>query len=194
MTGFEVYRTYCAIKAHFNSSFDFTANGTRINIKRKNYDNRRDKIFFENLSNKHIDYIVPFLVANFIDNPNAWIGDLQLNIETQDIYFEWKKRVTKLFHNADIELRSLKKFMTDKDLDFNSIFELMNNKAPILYRMTAQGYLNIETYMVVDTALNCHQHISDLMEDDPVFELFDRRVVNYRPFLLLKPRMQHKTA
>jgi len=186
MTGFEIYRTYCALKAHFNSKFDFTKSGTCINIKRNNYDKRKDRLFFESLSNKHMDYVVPFLVANFIDNPNAWIGDLQLNVETQEIYFEWKKRVSNLFRNADKELNTLKTFMNDNKLDFNSIFELRNNKAPILYRMTAQGYLNIETYMVVDCALNCHQHISDLMEDDPVFELFNRRVLNYRPFLLLK--------
>jgi len=186
LTPFEVYKNYCAIKAHFNSSFDFVVRGAGINVSRENYDNRTDKVFFERLSNKHLDYVVPYLVANFIDNPNAWIGELQLNIETQEIYFEWKKRVGKLFATAQKELSQLKIFLKENDLTFDDLFVMKDENPPMLYRLTAQKYLTLETYLVFNEVLECHDHFRKNIKDDPVFDMFDRKIANYRPFLLLR--------
>jgi len=186
LTPFEVYKNYCAIKAHFNSSFDFVKCGTGIKVSRENYENRTDKVFFERLSNKHLDYVVPYLVANFIDNPNAWIGELQLNIETQEIYFEWKKRVGQLFKTAEKELTHLKIFLEENGRSFDDLFSIKDGNPPMLYRLTAQKYLTLETYLVFNEVLDCHAYFRKVVVDDPVFDMFDRKIVNYRPFLMLR--------
>jgi len=186
LTAFEVYRIYCALKAHFSGRFNVVEHGLGIKCKRSAFDKRNDKLFFERLANKHIDYIVPFFVANFVDNPDKYIFELQLNAETEEIYFNWKKRVTTLHKNAKEELAEIKSFMVENDLTFNDLFAIIDGKYPIIYRMVQQKYLSIETYILLDKAVGFHDYFCEILPDiDVTFDNFNRRVIGYKPFLLL---------
>ena len=91
--GFEVYKTYLAVKLHFTSkSYDYHKYGGKINCKLDTFTKRNDRYFFHKLSIKYKqEEILDFFVSNFIKDEKKWIGSLLQN-DGQDIYLDYKKR------------------------------------------------------------------------------------------------------
>jgi hypothetical protein len=82
--GFDVYKTYLAIKLHFQSdSYDYYKYGGKVNAKLETFTRRKDRYFFYKLGTKYgQDDILDFFVANFIADSKRWIGNLLQNAIT----------------------------------------------------------------------------------------------------------------
>lgn len=78
LTGFQTFCLYKALKAHFNSSYDFNLYGGKTsNTTVAGFEKRPDKFKFNKLSCLYSDEdMKDLLIANFRDNPRSWIGDL----------------------------------------------------------------------------------------------------------------------
>ena len=74
--GFEVYKTYLAVKLHFTSaSYDYIKYEGKINAKLDTFTSRNDRYFFHKLSTRYKqDEILDFFVANFAkdDKKKKW--------------------------------------------------------------------------------------------------------------------------
>ena len=64
----DVYLMYCALKAHFNSDYDFFKYGGKTKISRDSFFKRKDRHFFVRISKKYreYDFIRDYFVSNFI--------------------------------------------------------------------------------------------------------------------------------
>jgi hypothetical protein len=88
ITGYEAFVLYQSIKLHFTTdSYDFFKYGGKSRISIDAFENRKDKYHFYKLSRRltNRDDLIMFLVANFVNNDNIWIGDL-LTEESETIY------------------------------------------------------------------------------------------------------------
>ena len=71
---YQMYVYYLAIKRHFTSNYDFHKYNGKINASVTSFETRKDKFFFYKLSKK--TDAKNFILANLVENPNIWIGDM----------------------------------------------------------------------------------------------------------------------
>ncbi len=186
MTGFEIFRHYVALKTHFNSdSYDYLKYGGKSTVKRQTYENRKDKQFFERLSNKHMSYTIPFLVANFVANKNLWIGDLTVNQESEETYFAWKKKMSRLWSITSEEMLNMETFMEKRGLKFNDLFKKQADSQPVIFRLMIQRYISMETYIIMDVALGFSTQFDAMLKGDVIYEQWSLKLRKYEPFLNL---------
>jgi len=187
MTGYDVYRHYCGLKAHFNSVYDYIKYGGKVKAKYSTYERRNDKVLFERLANKNMAYIIPFLVANFVYCDNLWIGDLVINKEAEDIYFSWKKKMSTLFRTSEEELRKVDAFLEARELNFNHLFEVEEDQQPVIFRLMTQRFISLETYIILDYAIGFSERFDRLLSDDIIYKKWSDKIKAYKPFLELPP-------
>ena len=187
MTPFDVYRQYVAIKLHFNSdSYDYVKSNGRIkNISVQTYNRRKDKYYFEKISKKYIDGdIVPFFVANFVNDPNVWSGDLASFDKSAKIFREWKGKIQSLSRHVKEDVRNIKSFMDERHVDFVGVLKVPvgTNTHPILLRFYLQGMISIETMIYLNKRFTYLQKY-DTMLIDPLFQHESRVIKKYEKFL-----------
>ena len=97
--GFDVYKTYLAIKLHFQSdSYDYYKYGGKVNAKLDTFTKRKDRYFFHKLSRTYSDTdIIDYFVSNFVSNTNLWIGDI-IGRSGDDNYKTWTKKIEALHY------------------------------------------------------------------------------------------------
>ena len=91
--GFDVYKTYLAVKLHFASdTYDYYKYDGKVNAKLDTFTKRKDRYFFHKLSTRYAETdILDFFVANFLADSKRWIGNLLAN-DGRDVYLDYKKR------------------------------------------------------------------------------------------------------
>lgn len=176
MNAFDVFRDYVALKQHFTSkSYDyFKYNGKTRSCTPQNYNQRKDKIFFMKLA-KHQDP-KHFLVANFVESDNAWIGDLAYNELAQENYIRWTKRIQSLTYFFKEDIEHLKD-------DFNSNFIVTDGQHPHALRLYLRKEITTETLIILIDIVRCFSHWQKNMQDDIVWKDLSHKLVKYKPFL-----------
>ena len=176
MTAFDVYKDYVALKNHFTTkSYDyFKYQGKTKTATPNAYNQRKDKIFFMKLA-KHKDP-KNFLVANFVNSDNTWIGDLAYNEEANDNYIEWLKRIQSLTYVFTNEIE----YLND---EFDSNFIVEQNQHPRALRLYLQKKISLETLIILIDVVRCFSHWQKNLSGDVVWEQLSHKVVKYKPFL-----------
>ena len=92
MNGFDVFKTYQAIKLHFTSpTYNYFVYNGKTNATLDSFERRRDKFMFHKLARQYDEReLIPFLVANFISDNHKWTKDL-LSSEAVETYTNWKR-------------------------------------------------------------------------------------------------------
>lgn len=143
--GFEAYKIYCALKAHFLSSFDYVKYKGRIKQTLEHYQNRKDRQFFERLAKKYRrqDY-AEMLIANFVHNPNMWVGDA-IDLHATEVYNKWKGIIESLTYRFERDIEHLH--------NNGGVIESLASKhhqfPPIVIK-AFQGDITIETCVIID--------------------------------------------
>jgi len=180
---FDIYEKYVALKAHFNSEkYDYMKFGGKIGCRRSSFENRKDKKVFEQLSRKNWDYIIPYMIANFVANQNLYIGDLIFNQESETTYFDWKRKRARLYTETKEELSSIKSFMEKQDVSFNELFLIKDDQLPIIFRLMIQRFISMETYIILDIVLGFSESFSVLLED-VVYKQWELKLRKYKVFM-----------
>jgi hypothetical protein len=182
--GYKVYQSYIALKAHFQEGrYDWFKYNGKIKTNYQSYERRNDKYFFEavgrKISNKDV---VPFLVANIINDDNVWIGDL---IEDYDkahkIFAKWKKKMLSLYQVYAEDLENINDFLKDKKLDINELF-VYNSGHPLIFRFMIQEMIEKETFILLDDLIHfipkMDKKINDIIWKDEI-----NRINRYRHFI-----------
>ena len=75
MTGYEVYKTYLALRMHFtNEKYDYQKYRGKVTASEKSFEERRDRYFFKKLATKYSDNeLMDYFVANFLHDPRGYI-------------------------------------------------------------------------------------------------------------------------
>lgn len=184
MNGYDVYREYIAIKAHFNTNYNYFEYQGKVRTKRSSYEKRNDKKFFEILAKKGRDYVRQFMISQFVHSPTSWIGDFVLNQEAVERYVEWKKRTTNIYKTAYDELLKIRDFIEAENLSIKDLFDCKSKKKlPIIFRLMTEGYISYETFIVIMTCYDFMPLYSKTYSDNLVFEKYRKRIEDYRAFL-----------
>lgn len=170
---YEMYVYYLAMKRHFTSSYDYHKYNGKINASITSFETRKDKFFFYKLS-KRSD-AKDFILANMVNDPKIWIGDI-VGEEGEKVFTEWTKKQQSLSYVFKTELGKL-----DEDFDSNLITK--DGQHPKLLRLHTTGNISQETLIIIDDLTNVFSYWSKKVLDKIIFPDILNRCNKYKPFL-----------
>ena len=170
---YQMYAYYLALKKHFTSSYDYHKYHGKINVPITSFETRKDKFFFYKLS-KRSD-AKDFILANLVENPNIWIGDM-IGEKGDAVFMEWKKRQQSISYVFKSELSNL-----DEDFDSNLIVK--DGQHPKLLRLHINRTVSKETLIIVDDLTNVFSYCSKKILDNIIFPDILNTCNKYKPFL-----------
>jgi hypothetical protein len=162
------------MKRHFTSSYDYFKYNGKVNARVDAFENRKDKFFFFKLA-KRKDY-KEFLLANMINNPNVWVGDLVDDDTANETFMNWSKRQQSLGYMFSNELDEL-------DEDFNSNFVVEDGQYPRVLSLYNMKRISIETLVILSDLTGCFKYWDKSINDTIVYPSINNIVSKYGPFL-----------
>lgn len=170
---FEVYKTYVALKLHFQSkSYDFFKFQGKSRATHNSFERRSDKAFFYRLA-KRKDYL-HFLLANLV-NDSFWIGELVHNEEAEKTYKKWKKTIESLTYIFKEDLKHIPGLLEAIRCD--------NGQHPQLLTLYLGNQISLETVVIITQCTKCLGHWNQYLQDDPIWDQYRFRIEKYTPFL-----------
>jgi hypothetical protein len=147
MAPFECYKTYLALKNHFNKdSYDYFTYNKKTRASLQSFYKRKDRFWFEKLSRQRDEKeIEDFFVSNFVscnDPETLWIGEIIK--EGEDRYRNWQKKVQSLSYIFKQESQSF--FEENK---FDDVFKCNKGHPPLLKKFLS-GKISLETLVIYD--------------------------------------------
>jgi len=174
MQPFEAYRTYLALKNHFNQKgYDYFRYNGKVNVSQSSFETRKDKYLFHKLS-KHKDP-ERYLVANFINRDVNWLGDL-LDETADNTYNDWVKRQQSLSYNFQQDLNKL-------DTDFQTNLIVKDGQHPYLLKLYRQGIVSIETMVILNSLVNFFPYWNREITDTILWPELCTKMEKYKPFV-----------
>lgn len=178
---FELYIYYLALKKHFTSSYDFFKYNGKIRASVNSFETRRDKFYFYKLSKKH--YAKDLILANMLNDPTIWIGDL-FDSKAEDVYKSWLKRKEGLTYTFKSDIS---KFLPD----FDENLIVKEGQHPPLLKLYLHNEISLETLVIVTSITGCLNYWEKKISETIVFPNINNLVRKYEPFMdLTKDKKQ----
>jgi len=177
MKPFEAFQLYVALKNHFTQkTYDFHKYQGKTKVTYDHYQKRKDKYYFQKLA-KHRNP-QDFLVANFIENPSFWAGEINHNQESNKIYSSWAKRVQSLHYDFE---QSMKKLLLTHSIE--DLIRVPDNGHPTCIVKYLQKEISLETLILFVVACRCYSYWNKHLAKDVVWDSVGRVILKYKPFL-----------
>ena len=181
MTGYEAFGLYESLKLHFTKdSYDFFKYNGKTNISVTSFENRKDKYHFYKLSRKfsNRDDLIAFLVANFVERENTWVGDL-LTEDADNNYRRRQKVIQSLSYTFENDC--LKLF--EHEDNPNGLLRVTNGDHPILLKKTMRHEIQIETACILNMILNYLPIWKIKITDTIIWPIWQTKIIKYTAFL-----------
>jgi hypothetical protein len=191
MTDYEAYKTYCALKRHFQSpTYDYFKYNGKVKASYATFEKRPDRFFFTKLA-KHKD-IIGFLVANFAIE-DKWVGDLVNEQLAEKAYKDWLKRKESLSYVFKGDIGKI-----DGLIDS---LKVIDNQHPILLKMYLSKEISAETLIIINHIQRYFGYWSKNMKNDPIWNEQKNKLLKLTPFVeyndkykqILIERFRHAT-
>ena len=175
MTGFEVYKTYLALKQHFTKQeYDYFKYNGKVRANENAFEQRRDRYFFKKLATRYPSKeIVGYFVANFISDPKGYIGSF-----SKDIYTQWKIHQESFTYKFKQDVNLL---LEETNNNFDSIFLTKGQHPPLLKRFYADE-VDLETLVVFEHCIGYTNNLDKVIKD-PIWKETKKVIKKYEPFL-----------
>jgi hypothetical protein len=181
ITGYEAFGIYQALKLHFTQeSYDYLKYNGKTNISQSSFENRKDKWHFTKLSKKFVnkDDLIMFLVSNFLNDSNAWIGSL-LQEEADSVYKKRLKVIQSLSYTFENDCKNLFNGIKNG----NSLLIVKDSDHPILLKKALQKVIEIETFCILAKILGFLPMWKSKINDTIIWPDFYLKATKYTCFL-----------
>ena len=182
--GFEVFKTYLAIKLHFTTdNYDYFNYGGKVNFKLETFTKRNDRYFFHKLSKQYDKYeITDFFVANFLDDDRQWVGNL-LRKDGKQVYLNYKKYTDGIsYHFRNDCLRIADDFST-RSLSFDSGFSCNNGQHPRLLQLLIKKNITFQTTVILDHFLGFAKRWDKQISEKFIWPILSKRLKKFNKFV-----------
>jgi hypothetical protein len=176
--GFAAYALYNALKLHFTTkSYDYIKYHGKTSVTKTNFLSRKDKYHFYRLSRKYnLDDLKQFYVANFVENPKTWPGEL-LGESAEEIFLKWKKRIQSLTYNFDNDILKLFEKYKPKE-----ILHIKGDYPPLLKELM-EGNINLETVCYMNVVIRFLPVWKKQIQDDIIWPMWEEKIAKYTPLI-----------
>ena len=182
--GFDVYKTYLAVKLHFASdTYDYYKYDGKVNAKLDTFTKRKDRYFFHKLSTRYAETdILDFFVANFLADSKRWIGNLLAN-DGRDVYLDYKKRKEAFAYHFKQECGTIASDLGRRNVSFNDGFIPPNGQHPRILRLLIQRKISYQTAVVLDHFLGFTKNWDKEITEKVVWPEISLKVTRVKPFV-----------
>ena len=118
---------------------------------------------------------VEFLIANFVDNDDFYVGDIR-DDKANEVYMEYKKRQQALSYTFKSDLSKMKE-------DFNDNIIVPQNEHPYLLRLYMRKDICIETLTLINRCVKIFNYWDKEMEGDVMWPNIKMKAEKFSPFL-----------
>lgn len=171
---FDIYVYFLALKRHFTTNYDFFKYNGKIKASLHSFENRKDKFFFYKLS-KRPD-AKEFILANVLENPKVWVGDL-FEQKNEDIYKQWVKNQQSLGYMFRNDVSKLNQDDPNKDII------VTDGQHPRLLKLYLHNEITIETLIILNDLIQFFPHWEKKISDTILFPEINKKCRDYQPFL-----------
>lgn len=181
MTAYETFCLYQAIKLHFTSEkYNFFKYNGKTHTTIDSFENRKDKYHFHKLSRKYSnkDEMIGFIVANFVENNNTWIGNL-LDDESESNYRKHQKYIQSSSYVFENECREI----FEQSQNPNEILKVKSGEYPLLLKKYLQKDIQLETICFLNNILQFIPVWSKQISDSIVWPNYRLKMLKYACFL-----------
>tara|TARA_B100001250_G_scaffold344739_1_gene313867 strand:+ start:5465 stop:6064 length:600 start_codon:yes stop_codon:yes gene_type:complete len=182
VTGFEVYKTYLALKQHFTKlNYDYQKYNGKVRANEKSFEERRDRYFFKKLAVRYNDTeIVNYFVANFIADSKGYLRSF-----SDDIYTQWKIHQESFSYKFREDVHFLlDDYQSPYQLAFDKIFIVKAGTHPSLLKHYLAKDISLETLVVFEACLGFVDDFDKVLTD-PIWKEIKMKVIKYLPFIKL---------
>ena len=182
--GFDVYKTYLAVKLHFTSdTYDYYKYDGKVNAKLDTFTKRKDRYFFHKLSTRYAETdILDFFVANFLADSKRWIGNLLAN-DGRDVYLDYKKRKEAFAYYFKQDCGTIVSDFTRRNILFNDGFSVPDGQHPRVLRLLIQRKISYQTAVVLDHFLGFTKNWDKEITEKVVWPEISLKVSRVKPFV-----------
>ena len=180
ITAYETFQLYNALKLHFNGSYDFFKYNGKSNISVDSFEKRKDKYHFYKLSRKYTnkEEMKNFLIANFVDNDQLWVGDL-LGEGAHQNYLRRQKAIQSISYVFENDIKNIFEGVEDK----NALMRCKEGDYPPLLLKYLRREIKIDTLFVLDKIINCIDVWDDCIVETIRWPGIKRKIMKYQPFV-----------
>lgn len=176
MDAFQAYKTYLALKNHFNSkTYDYFKYNGRTRASLLTFEKRSDRYFFHKLAKR--GDCINYLVSNFLEG-DCWVGDLVNEQTAEKTYRKWKRRIESLSYVYKNDLDNLKE-------NFNSNLIVEDGQYPFLLKQYLRKNISPETILLIDDLTGCFKMWNKKIEEKILWPSTYLKLKKYRPFFTI---------
>lgn len=180
MNEFQVYVMYLAIQSHFTRKYDYFKYNGQVNAGKNAFDVRKDKYFFQLLAkNVQPNEMEMYIVSNFLEKDNPWIGDITTNAG-KEYYLKHKKIQESLTYHYKETLDKL--FSTSS---FSDLFVCHDRQLSGIINKYQKNEISVESFSILCDVMNLYNIFDSKIEDDYIWPKIKTKAVKYFPFLKL---------
>ena len=181
--GFDVFRTYLAVKLHFTSDYDYFEFDGKVNAKLDTFTKRNDRYFFHKLSKRYKEsQILDFFVANFSSDHKKWAGSLLSN-EGSENYAKFRKYKESIRYHFRNDCLSILNDFSSRRISFDDGFRVVGGQHPRILRLLIQGKINIQTAIIYDSILSFGKVWSKEINEKVIWPKIAHTIAKLKPFV-----------
>lgn len=184
ISGKSVYCLYLCIKQHFNGRYDAIKYNWTMRVSDAAYNKRRDKYFFEKLSDKYtLKELTLIFMSNLVANQDAWIGDIS-DADALVFYREYIGRLKRIKQVYEDDIKNIYYFSQKVEVKaLSEIFEY-NNKvgASYIFKLLQSNVISFETFILLDSFLDIINKHDD-QTNDLVWSKYSTKLNAYKKVL-----------
>ena len=181
--GFDVFKTYLAVKNHFTTDYDYNKYGGRVTAKLESFTKRPDRYFFHKLSKRYNERdILDYFVANFAVDGNKWVGNL-INNEGAENYTKYKRYKDAFDYHFRNDCVSILHDFSRRGISFNDGFRIINGQHPRVLRLLIQKKIHIQTAIVLDSILSFSKVWNKEISEKVVWPKIAHTIAKLKPFV-----------
>lgn len=182
--GKSVYKLYLMLKNHFNGRYDVVKYNWCMRVSDKAYDKRRDKYFFQKLSEKYtLKELSLIFMSNLVANQDAWIGEIS-DADALVFYREYLGKLKMIKETFEEDVRNIYYF--SKKVEINTLNDLFvyNDKvnSSYIFKLLQSNIISFETFIILDSFLDIiNKH--DSATNNLVWTNYSTKLQAYRKIL-----------
>lgn len=186
-TPYEACALYLGLKLHFTGKYDFFKYGPR-NLTAPAFEARKDKAQFYRLTSLYPkEELIPFLLANLLENPKRWVGEF-LGAEGKETYLEYQRIIGSFSY---IFSQEIDKIFTR--YGYLGCCKCKPFETPPLIESYYSGEISIQSLTAFDNLTNVFPMFDAHLAEDPLWKKTRLLIDKYRPFFRYDEKKIKKT-
>ena len=179
--GFSVFRIYCALKGHFQDTFDVTKYGLKTKVKQESFYKRKDSVFFDRLASKFDAQECYLIMAySMAANPDCLSYELS-SAGAYQFYLRHTGRLETIRKHYKKDVQYIFELLNDSGKTFKDL--LKGDGHPVILQLLIRESISVETVLLIDSFIPILESINQTYQDDILWSEWYIKLKQYQKLL-----------